>query len=159
MNDDLKRATAHGLFWSFFERIGHQGIQFIIGIILARLLLPEQFGLIAMLTIFMAVAQTFVVSGFGSALIQKQDANHLDECSIFFFNILVGFLAAGILFLSAPWIAAFYQAPLLTSLTRVLSLNMIINAFGAIQSTLIVKRIDFKVLMKVTVIATIISGS
>ena len=159
MNDDIKRATTHGLFWSFFERIGQQGIQFIISIILARLLLPEQFGLIAMLTIFMAVAQSFVVSGFGSALIQKQDTNHLDECSIFYFNILVGFLVSGVLFLSAPWIAAFYQIPLLIPLTRVLSLNLIINAFGIIHTTLLTKRIDFKAQMKVSVIATVLSGS
>lgn len=159
MNNNLKRATTHGLFWSFFERIGQQGIQFIIGIILARLLLPEQFGLIAMLTIFMAVAQSFVDSGFGLALIQKQDANHLDECSIFYFNILVGFLVAGVLFLSAPWIAAFYQIPLLTPLARALSLNLVINAFGVVQSTLLTKRIDFKAQMKVSVIATVLSGS
>lgn len=159
MNNNLKRATTHGLFWSFFERIGQQGIQFIIGIILARLLLPEQFGLIAMLTIFMAVAQSFVDSGFGLALIQKQDANHLDECSIFYFNILVGFLVAGVLFLSAPWIAAFYQIPLLTPLARALSLNLVINAFGVVHTILLTKRIDFKAQMKVSVIATVLSGS
>lgn len=159
MNNDLKTATSHGLFWSFFERIGQQGIQFFIAVLLARLLLPEQFGLIAMLAIFMAVAQSFVDSGFGSALIQKQDATHLDECSIFYFNILVGFLAAGLLFLAAPWIAAFYEIPLLTPLARVLSLNLIINAFGVIHSTLLTKRIDFKAQMKVSVIAAVLSGS
>jgi O-antigen/teichoic acid export membrane protein len=116
MSNSLKHETVHGLFWSFFERIGQQGIQFLITIILARLLLPEQFGLIAMLTIFMAVAQSFVDSGFGSALIQKQDASHLDECSIFYFNILVGFLVAVLLFVEAPWIAAFYRIPLLAPL-------------------------------------------
>jgi len=159
MNDDIKRAATHGLFWSFFERIGHQGIQFVISIILARLLLPEQFGLIAMLTIFIAVAQTFVDSGFGSALIQKQNTTYLDECSIFFFNIIVGFLVAGLLFLSAPWIADFYQAPLLSPLTRVLSLNLIINAFGIVHTTLLTKQIDFKTQMKVSILATVLSGS
>jgi len=159
MNNNLKSATAHGLFWSFLERIGQQGIQFIISIILARLLLPEQFGLIAMLTIFMAVAQSFVVSGFGSALIQKQDTKHVDECSIFYFNIFVGLLVTGILFLLAPWISAFYQIPLLTPLTRVLSLNLFINAFGIVNTTLLTKRIDFRAQMKVTMIATIFSGS
>lgn len=159
MSKSLKHEAMHGLFWSFFERIGQQGIQFIIAIILARLLLPEQFGLIAMLTIFMAVAQSFINSGFGSALIQKQDANHLDECSIFYFNILVGFLVAGVLFLSAPWISAFYQIPLLTPLARILSLNLIINAFGIVHTTLLTKRIDFKAQMKVSVIATVLSGS
>jgi len=159
LTKDLKSQTIQGLFWSGFERIGQQGIQFIVSIILARLLLPEQFGLIAMLTIFMAVAQSFIDSGFGSALIQKQDANHLDECSIFYFNILVSFLAAGVLFLAAPWIAAFYKIPLLVPLTRVLSLNLIINAFGIIQTTLLTKRVDFKTQMKVSVIASVLSGS
>ena len=152
MIDGLRSKTLHGLFWSFFERVGQQGIQFIISIILARLLLPEQFGLIAMLTIFMAIAQSFIDSGFGQALIQKQDATHIDECSIFYFNILVGFLAAGFLCLTAPWIAGFYKQPLLVSLTYVLSLNMIINAFGLVQTTLLTKHIDFKTQLKVSLI-------
>ena len=159
MPDGLKNKTLHALFWSFIERIGQQGIQFIISIILARLLLPEQFGLIAMLTIFMAIAQSFINSGFGQALIQKQDATHVDECSIFYFNILVGFLAAGLLCLAAPWIAGFYNQPLLVPLTCALSLNLIINAFGLVQITLLTKHIDFKTQLKVSVIATVISGT
>lgn len=159
MRDNLKSQTLHALFWSFLERFGQQGIQFIIGIILARLLLPEQFGLIAMLMIFMAIAQSFIDSGFGYALIQKQDTTHIDECSIFYFNILVGFLAAGLLCLTAPWIAGFYNQPLLVPLTYALSLNMIINAFGSVQATLLTKKIDFKTQLKVSVIATVISGT
>ena len=155
----LKKQVIHGSLWSFFERIGRLGIQIIIGIILARLLPPEKFGLIAMLSIFIAVAQTFIDSGFSSALIQKQDSNHLDECSIFYFNILVGFLGAGVIFISAPWIATFYQIPILTPLARVLSLNLIFNAFGVVQSALLTKRIDFKAQMKISVIATVLSGS
>ena len=154
----LKNHTIKGFFWSFLERIGQQGIQFIISIILARLLLPEQFGLIAMLTIFMAVAQSFVQSGFGSALIQKQDASHLDECSIFYFNIFVGFFVAAVLFFTAPWIADFYRIPLLAPLARVLSLNLVINAFGVVHTTLLTKRIDFKPQMKVSLVATVLSG-
>ncbi|MEE9303395.1 MAG: lipopolysaccharide biosynthesis protein [Thiotrichaceae bacterium] len=159
MSRSLKSKTLHGLFWSFFERVGQQGIQFIILIILARLLLPEQFGLIAMLTIFMAIAQSFINSGFGQALIQKKNATHVDECSIFYFNIFVGFLAAGLLCLAAPWIADFYNQPLLTPLTRVLSLNLIINAFGLVQTTLLTKHIDFKTQLKVSMIATFLSGT
>ena len=87
MSDGLKSRTLSALFWSFLERFGQQGIQFIISIILACLLLPEEFGFIAMLMIFMAIAQLFIDSGLGKALIQKQDATHLDECSIFYFNI------------------------------------------------------------------------
>ena len=159
MGRSLKSKTLHGLFWSFFERIGQQGIQFIISIILARLLLPEQFGLIAMLTIFMAIAQSFINSGFGQALIQKKDATHIDECSIFYFNILVSFVAAGLLCVAAPWIADFYNQPLLTLLTRVLSLNLIINAFSLVQTTLLTKHIDFKTQLKVGMIATFLSGT
>ena len=83
MPDSLKSKTIHALFWSFLERFGQQGTQFVISIILARLLLPEEFGLIAMLAIFMAIAQSFINNSFGQALIQKQDITHNDECSIF----------------------------------------------------------------------------
>ena len=159
MPDELKSKTLHALFWSFLERFGQQGIQVVISIILARLLLPEEFGLIAMLTIFMAIAQSFIDSGFGQALIQKQDVTHIDECSIFYFNILVGFLAAGLLCLAAPWIATFYNQPLLVPLTYALSLNLIINAFGLVQTTLLTKHIDFKTQLKVGLIAAIISGT
>ena len=159
MPDGLKNKTIHALLWSFIERFGQLGIQFVISIILARLLLPEEFGLIAMLTIFMAVAQSFINSGFGQALIQKQDVTHIDECSILYFNILVGFLAAGLLCLAAPWIARFYNQPLLVSLTYALSLNLIINAFGLVQTALLTKHIDFKTQLKVSVMATAISGT
>ena len=158
MSSSLKLKTVHGVFWSLLERVGQQGIQAVIFIILARLLLPAQFGLIAMLTIFMAIAQAFLNSGFGSALIQKKDATHVDSCSIFYFNIVVGIVAAGLLCLAAPWIAAFYEEPALTALTRFLSLNLVINSFALIQSTLLVKHVDFKTQLKVSITATIISG-
>lgn len=159
MGNNLKNKTVHALFWSFLERFGQQGIKFIISIILARLLLPQEFGLIAMLTIFMAIADSFINSGFGQALIQKQDATHIDECSIFYFNVLLGFLAAGLLCLAAPWIADFYNQPLLGPLTCAMSLNLIINALGLIQITLLTKQIDFKTQLKISVIATVISGT
>ena len=159
MSDGLRTKTLHGIFWSFCERFGEQGIQLVVSVILARLLLPEQFGLIAMLAIFMAVAQSFIDSGFGSALIQKKNATHIDECSIFYFNILVGCLAAGLLCLAAPWIADFYNQPILTPLTRVLSLNLIINSFGLVQTALLTRHIDFKTQLKVSVIATLLSGT
>jgi len=111
-----------------------------------------------MLTIFMAVAQSIIDSGFGSSLIQKQDASHVDECSIFYFNVVVGLIAAGAMCVCAPWIAAFYRTPLLVPLSRVLSLNLIINSFGIIQTTLLTKRVEFKKQFVVSLIATIASG-
>lgn len=159
MIEDLKSKALHALFWSFLERFGQQGIQFVISIILARLLFPEDFGLVAMLAIFMGIAQSFINSGFGQALIQKQVSTRIDECSIFYFNIFVGFLAAGLLCLSAPWIAGFYNQPLLVPLTYALSLNLIINAFGLVQIVLLTKHIDFKTQFKISVVAIAISGT
>ncbi|MBM4334044.1 MAG: lipopolysaccharide biosynthesis protein [Deltaproteobacteria bacterium] len=158
MSDQLRNKTIGALFWSFFDRIGQNGLQFVISIVLARLLAPAEFGLIAILSVFMAVAQSIIDSGFGSALIQKQDVSHVDECSIFYFNIIVGIFVAGLLCLVAPWIARFYNAPLLVFLTRALSLNLVINAFGLIQTSLLSKRIDFKSQFKISFIATAFSG-
>ena len=159
MVGNLKSKTLHALSWSFLESVGLQGVRFIIGIILARLLFPEQFGLIGMLMIFMAVAQIFLDSGFGAALIQKKEATQKDICSIFYFNILVGVAVSGLLCLVAPWIAAFYNQPILTPLTRAMSLVIIINSFGLIQSTILSKQIDFKTQTKVSLIASILSGT
>jgi len=156
--DNLKQKTVNAIIWRGMEIFGQQGIRLVIGIVLARLLLPEQFGLIAMLTIFIALAEAFINSGFGQALVQKKNADYTDECSIFYFNILVSLIAMGFLWLAAPWIAAFYKQPLLTSLTRVLSLNLIINAFAQIQRTILTKKIDFKSQLKVGVSASLFSG-
>lgn len=154
----LKERTISALFWSSFELLGQQSIQFVIAVILARLLLPSEFGLIAMLAIFMAVAQSIVDSGFGSALIQKSDSTHVDECSIFYFNIIVGILGAGFLCIAAPLIAEFYSEPLLVPLTQVLSLNLVINAFGLIQVSLLTKATDFKTQSKVSLASVATSG-
>jgi len=156
--ESLKYKTLHALSWSFLESVGLQGVRFVTGIVLARLLFPEQFGLIWMLTIFMAVAQSFLDSGFGAALIQKREASPTDTCSIFYFNIVIGLAAAGLLCLVAPWIAAFYKQPTLTPLTRALSLTIVINSFGLIQNTILIKQINFKIQTKVSLIASGLSG-
>jgi teichuronic acid exporter len=156
--ENLQHKTIHALSWSFLEAVASRGVQFVIGIILARLLFPEQFGLIGMLTIFISVSQAFLDSGFGSALIQKREITQTDICSIFYFNILVGLLAAGLLCLVAPWIAVFYKQPILTSLMRALSLTIVINSFGMIQNTVLTRQINFKTLTKVNLIAGALSG-
>lgn len=159
MADNLKNKTLHALFWSATERIGLQMIQFVVSIILARLLLPEEFGLIAMLVIFIAIADAFINSGFGQALIQKKEATHIDECSIFYFNALIGFLAAVLLCLAAPWIADFYNQPQLILIIYALSFNLILSALGLIQVTLLSKHLNFKVQQKVSFISAIGSGT
>ncbi len=156
--DNLKQITFNALIWRGMQVFGQQGIRIVIQIILARLLLPEQFGLIAMLTIFIMLSENIINSGFGQALVQKKNATHTDECSIFYFNILVSVVATGLLWLFAPWISAFYNQPLLIPLTRVLSLNLIINAFSQIQRIILIKKIDFKSQLKVGISASLFSG-
>lgn len=158
MPSELKEKVVKAALWSFLEAVGLRGVQFVVGIILARLLLPAQFGLIGMLMVFMAVAQSFLDSGFGAALIQKQDVTEEDTSSIFYFNLLVGIIAAGGLCLIAPGVAAFYEQPILTPLLRVMSLVLVINAFSLVQSVLLTKEIDFKTQTKVSLIASLMSG-
>lgn len=158
MADSLKSKTFHALSWSFVQAIGLRGVQFVVGIILARLLLPEQFGLIAMLIIFMDVSQSIMDSGFGAALIQRQCVTEKDASSIFYFNILVGVIAAVCLCGLAPWVADFYEQPVLTPLLRVMSIVLVINAFGLVQNMLLVKALDFRTQTKVALIASLLSG-
>ena len=113
------------MVWSAAEQFSSQGVRFVIGIFLARLLLPEQFGLLGMIAIFLGVAQVFASCGFGQALIQRQDATQLDESSIFYVNVLLGLIAALGLFLAAPWVAAFYKQPPLMPLTRIMAADVL----------------------------------
>jgi teichuronic acid exporter len=159
MSDTLRSKTIHALYWSFLEAIGLQGVQFIIGIILARLLLPEQFGLIAMLTIFMAVSESLINGGFARALIQKKEATQTDISSVFYVNIAVGLTATGILFFLAPLIAEFYNQPILSLLTKALSFTIVLNSFGMIHYVLLAKKIEFRTVTKVNLIASLLSGA
>lgn len=156
---ELNLNITRGLIWSLAENLGLQAMQFVISIILARLLLPAQFGLIGMLSLFMAVAQSLLDSGFGSALIQKKDADQLDACSAFYFNLAIGAFLILLLWFSAPLIAHFYAQPILTNLTRLLSLNILINAFRLVPSAILTKQMDFRVIFKISVIAVIVSGT
>ena len=155
---NLKQKTINGMLWSISERFSLQGVQLVVSIILARLLEPSQFGLIGMLSLFMAIAQSILDSGFGSALIQKKNADNLDNCSIFYFNIFIGTLLTLLLILLAPSIAGFFYQPILIQLTRFLSLNIFINGFGLVQSTLLSKQMNFKAQLKINLISVFISG-
>ena len=154
----LKQKTITGLIWSFIDSIANQGITFIIGIILARLLSPKEFGLIGMLTIFIAISQSFIDSGFRQALIRKQNCTQTDYSTVFYFNIVVGVFFYFILFLCSKSIGVFFNEPILKDLIRVFGLSLIINSFTIIQSTLLTKRIDFKLQAKISLIASFISG-
>jgi O-antigen/teichoic acid export membrane protein len=154
----LRQRMISGLIWSAVERFGYLGAQFIITIIIARLLKPADYGLIAMLSIFIAVANSFMDSGFSSALIQRKNANQTDFSTIFYFNILLAFIFFLILFFSAPLIASFYSQPLIIPLTRLMGINLIINSFGLVQNTILIKQINFESLTKVSLFSTFLSG-
>jgi len=154
----LKQKTVNGLLWSFIENFSKQGITFIVGIILARLLTPEEFGLIGMITIFIAISTSVINSGFSQALIRKKDCTDTDYSTVFYFNLLVGVVLFAILFFAAPLIAGFFNEPQLTKLVKVLASVLVIDAFTIIQRTKLTKRIDFKLQTKISVIADIVSG-
>ena len=159
MPSDLKKKTAKGMFWSAVERFSTQGVQFLFGIVLARLLTPNDYGMIAMLTIFIAVSQTFIDSGFGNALIRKTDRTEADKATVFFFNIFMAVACYGIIFIAAPFVAQFYEMPELTDILRVLAIILIIQSLGYIQSLNLTIDLNFKVLAKVTFIGTLIGGT
>lgn len=154
----LKQKTLSGLLWSFIDNISIQSISFIVGIILARLLSPKEYGLLGMLGIFIAISQSFIDSGFSQALIRKQNCTDKDYSTVFYFNIIVSVILYLILFVSANAIGVFFNEPILKNLIRVLGLGLIINSFSIIQTTLLTKRIDFKLQAKISVISSVFSG-
>lgn len=155
----LKDKTVKGVIWSSIDRFSAQGIQFVFSILIARLLLPEDYGVIAMLNIFLAVSQTFIDSGFGSALIRKIDRTETDFSTVFYFNIAVAFVFYLILFFSASAIANFYETPLLESVTKVVALNLIINSLSGIHNAKLSIAIDFKSRAKISIITTLLTGA
>ena len=158
MSASLRDKTFSAMLWNAVQFVGHQGIQMITIVILARLLAPEKFGLVAMLTIFMAVATTCVESGFGAALIQRRHTSKIDCDSIFYFNLAMGFLATAVLWLCAPLIAAFYQEPILAGLTRFLSFKLAIGGFANVHFSLCRKKLDYRRLAIVEFAANLIAA-
>lgn len=156
--DSLKQKTTKGLLWSSVERFSNQGMSFFFSVILARLLSPSDYGIIAMVTIFFAVAQSFVDSGFSNALVRKTDRREEDLSTCFYFNIGVGIVAYIVLFLIAPFIADFYNQPILSPIIRITGFGVVLNSLCVVQQALFTIRIDFKSQAKVTLSATIISG-
>jgi O-antigen/teichoic acid export membrane protein len=155
----LRERSLKAVIWSSADTFGRQGMQFITSILLARLLSPAEFGLVGMIVVFMAVATSFVDSGFSSALIQRKELTEEDKTSVFLFNISAGLAMAVVMYGAAPWIARFYAQPILTGLTRLLALNLFLQACGSVQFALLSRRLDFKTQWKVGMAATGISGA
>ncbi|PKD44657.1 lipopolysaccharide biosynthesis protein [Rhodohalobacter barkolensis] len=154
----LKVEASKGVLWVAVERFGQQILQAVIFIILARLLTPEDFGLVAMLIIFFAISKSFIDSGMGQALIREKEITDQDRSTVFWFNLLLSFLFYGLLYISAPWIASFYERPELIELTRVMGLSIIFFGVAIVQRSEMTQQLEFKKQAFAQVPAVFIAG-
>lgn len=159
MADQVKKQLVSGLLWNALEKFLLQGVSFFIGIVLARLLSPSDFGLIGMLSVFLLIINAFVNSGLNSALVQKHHCSALDFSTVFTVNLAIAITGAVILFFAAPSIANFYHEPLLTPITRVLGINVILSALNIVHRSQLTINVDFKSLAQINVINTIVGGT
>lgn len=157
-NQGLKNLASRGMFWSALDKIGVQVGQLIVGVVLANLLSPDDFGLIGMLSIFLAISQTFVDCGMEKGLVQKHDRSEIDFSTVFIFNFFASLVIYILLFVCSPAIASFYDRPELTQICRVLSLIIIINSLAIVQRAKLTIAVDFKIFAKARVIAFTIGG-
>lgn len=155
---NLKEKTFQGMTWSFIENSSRHVITFVVGIILARLLSPREFGLIGMIIIFIAISKLLVDSGFNQALIRKKNCTQTDYSTIFYFNIIASIFLYSLLFIFSESIARFFDEPKLKLIVQILGIVIIINSLTIIQKTQLVKSLDFKLLTKVSIIASTMSG-
>lgn len=140
----LKDKVLRGLFWKISERLGVQGVQFFIQVLLARLLLPEDFGNVAIINVFILIANVLIQYGFSMALIQKKNADKVDYSSTLFINLLISTIMYAVLYFAAPILGEFYQDALLPSLLRVQAIILFFGAFSSVQNAVLAKNLDFK---------------
>lgn len=157
--ESLKNKTIKGVAWSGIDNVTQYGVSFVVSIVLARLLSPDDYGLIGIIAIFTAVCSTFIYAGFGTALIRKKDATDEDYNTVFLVNLVTSLFLYVVIYLCSPLIADFFKREELIPLTRVSALGLIIGALAIVQQTILTKRIDFKTQTKITFIASIVSGA
>jgi len=155
----VQKKIISGLAWSSIERFSVQGAQFVIQVIIARILVPEDYGIIAILVVFLAIFQIFIDSGFSSALVQKHDRSEVDYSTVFYFSVGISIILFFAFFFLAPVIADFYEMPILTPLARVIAFNLLINAFAVIPRAKFTVLVDFKTQAKASLTAVIFSGA
>lgn len=154
----LKRQAISGVFWTFTQQFSVQIINFVVQIILARLLMPEMFGLIAMLTVFISIGQTLMDSGMTSSLIRTKDPDQLDYSTVFMTNMIISVAVYLLTYVSAPWVAIFYNQPILKDILRVYSITFVIRAFVAVHVAKLTKEMNFKTQMILQVPSTIVGA-
>lgn len=155
---NLKSKVTKGAVWTLLEKLSTQAVGFVVSMILARLLTPDDYGTVALMTIFFAVTGVLVDGGFGGALIQKKDADDLDFNSVFYLNVALSLVAYALLFFAAPWIATFYKTPELTAIVRVAAIGFIFTAVNAIQVAELTKKMLFHLSFRVSLITSVASA-
>lgn len=158
MAESLRKQAVSGVAWTLLERFAQQIIQFIIGVAIARVLSPSDYGVVGMTAIFFAIAGTFIDSGFGSALIQKKDRNEEDYSTCFYFSFIVSIILFGIIYVCSPAIASFYRTPILCNVTRALSITLVINSLGNSQNAKLAAQMKFKVMSVISVTSQLSIG-
>lgn len=155
---NLKQQTKKGLYWSFFNQFANYGMQFCVGIVMARLLSPSDYGITALPAVFMAVAYIIQNGGLSGALIRKTDLSEKDLSTAFYYSISVGIVLYVVMFFSATWIADFYNTPVLVPLIRVTALGFLWGPLGTPQNVILNRKLDFKTPTKISIISRIVSA-
>lgn len=158
MPESLKQKTVKGVAWTSLDQMATLGFGFVIGVILARILSPDDYGLLAMIAVFNAIAFAFINSGFGNALVRKPDLTENDNSTAFYFNIVAGVVMAGVIWLIAPLVAKFYDKAILSQLLRVEGLLLIISSFTIVQNAQLSRALNFKAKMIINVTSQVLAG-
>lgn len=158
MEKNIKKSVISGLFWKFSESICADIVSFVVSVILARLLMPEDYGEVALVNVFIVFANVFVVNGLGTALVQKKDADDIDFSSVFYANVVLSIGLYFVIFFCAPMVSSFYQMPHLSMVLRVLALKIPIAAINSIQNAYVSRKMIFKKFFWATIIGTVVSA-
>lgn len=158
-NQKSNNNITSGVIWKFTERVFAQGVSFIVSVILARLLLPEDYGAVSIVMVFIEIANVFIISGLNASLIQKKDINEEEISTIFYCCIILGVFLYGVMFFAAPFIASFYKLPILTSVIRVFALRLPIASIQQVPSALLSRELDFKKFFLSTLVGTVCSAT
>ena len=158
MAEDLKHKTKVGMYWTFFNSASTQIMQFVVGIIMARLLSPEDYGITALPAVFMAIAGVFMDGGFGQALVRKEMVSDDDLSTSFFYSFGMGILMYLVMFCLSPYIADFYNTPILTPLIRVTALGFIWGPLGTVQNIILKRKLDFKTPARIAIVNMIVGS-
>ncbi|MBL7774417.1 MAG: lipopolysaccharide biosynthesis protein [Saprospiraceae bacterium] len=158
MSKSLSERSLSAILWVLLDKLGASVINFVVTIILARLLLPEDFGLVAMVMVFFELSSVFVESGFSTALIREKTISELDKSTTFIFSLIAALVVYAILFAGAPAVSVFFKQPLLTDILRIMGLSLIIGAFSTVQNSVLIQEINFKALTQIRFVAIVVSG-